>query len=187
MNKLLIIGAGGHGRCCLDIATEMGVYKEIYFLDDGCVGKIINDTKVLGTTVDVEGYCKEEYEVFVAIGNNKVRKKIMEDLKKKGYKLPILCSPKSCVSNYSTVQEGTVIYPGVVVEANASIGCGCIATSNASINHDAVVNDYCLVYSNSVIRPNVVMEELVRVGSGCVISFGSHLEEGVDIPDGTVI
>ena len=34
MRKLLIIGAGGHGRCCLDIARDMDIFDEISFLDD---------------------------------------------------------------------------------------------------------------------------------------------------------
>ena len=29
--KLLIIGAGGHGRCCLDIARSMNIYDDIAF------------------------------------------------------------------------------------------------------------------------------------------------------------
>ena len=46
MDKLIIVGAGGHGRCCLDIAREK--YAEIVFLDDGLVGQIVNDCKVIG-------------------------------------------------------------------------------------------------------------------------------------------
>ena len=45
MDKLIIVGAGGHGRCCLDIAREK--YDEIVFLDDGLVGQIVNDFKVI--------------------------------------------------------------------------------------------------------------------------------------------
>ena len=45
MNKLIIVGAGGHGRCCLDIAREK--YDEIIFLYDGIVSKKINDCKFI--------------------------------------------------------------------------------------------------------------------------------------------
>lgn len=38
-NSLVIIGAGGHGRVCAEIA-ELNGYKKILFLDDGNVGNI---------------------------------------------------------------------------------------------------------------------------------------------------
>ncbi|MFR2767073.1 MAG: hypothetical protein ACLTAI_01250 [Thomasclavelia sp.] len=31
MKKLLIVGAGGHGRCCLDIVRDLNCYDEISF------------------------------------------------------------------------------------------------------------------------------------------------------------
>lgn len=187
MKKLVIIGAGGHGRCCLDIARTMKKYEEIVFADDGCVGNIVNDIRVIYTVKDVFKLSNVEYEVFVAIGNNLTRKEIMTKLEEKGYSIASLISTKSWVSEYALIGEGCVIYPNVVVESNAKLGKGCILTSNASINHDAVINDFCLVYSNSVIRPNVVLEELVRIGSGCVISFGTTITSQKDILDGTVI
>ena len=42
--KLLIIGAGGHGKCCFDIANRMNCFDSIDFIDD----KV---TVVLGKTV----------------------------------------------------------------------------------------------------------------------------------------
>ena len=50
--KLLIIGAGGHGRCCLDIARE--TYDHIAFLDDNLNNKMINDSKVIGSVDDMK-------------------------------------------------------------------------------------------------------------------------------------
>lgn len=38
-NSLVIIGAGGHGRVCAEIA-ELNGYKKILFLDDGNAGNI---------------------------------------------------------------------------------------------------------------------------------------------------
>ena len=70
--RLLIIGAGGHGRCCRDIALRMGIYEQIDFLDDqdqeglSVVGKI-NQLKQIQELYD---------HVFVAIGKNAFRKKI---------------------------------------------------------------------------------------------------------------
>ena len=41
--KLLIIGAGGHGKAIVDIALQLGTYQKIAFLDDNT-----NITSVIG-------------------------------------------------------------------------------------------------------------------------------------------
>ena len=47
MRKLLIIGAGGHGICCLDIARDMDIFDKISFFDDNHIDETINDYKVI--------------------------------------------------------------------------------------------------------------------------------------------
>ena len=39
MKKLLIIGAGGHGRVVADTALESRLWNEVCFLDDGEIGR----------------------------------------------------------------------------------------------------------------------------------------------------
>lgn len=76
MKKLLILGAGGHGRCCLDIARDMNIYDEICFLDDLHMNEVINDCEVIGTIDEMSSYYPEYVDIFIAIGNNQLRKKL---------------------------------------------------------------------------------------------------------------
>lgn len=187
MKKLLIVGAGGHGRCCLDIARNMNIYDEICFLDDSYVNEVIDDCEIIGTIDEMSSYYPEYVDIFIAIGNNQLRKKLSLQAKEIGYQLVSLISPFSYVSSYANINEGTVIFPHAVIEANVYVGKGCIISSNTTLNHDSVIKDDCLIYSNSVIRPNVVIESLTRIGSHCVISFGTRIEANSDINDGSVI
>lgn len=187
MSKLLIVGAGGHGRCCLDIARSMDRYSEISFLDDNNVGSYVDDCKIIGKIEDMNHLTDTYDSIFIAVGNNSFRHKLLQKAKSIGYDVLILCSNQSYVSQYANVGEGSVIFPFANIEANAIIGEGCIIAGNAVINHDAVVEDYCLVYSNTVIRPNTIIGECSRIGSGCVISFGTKLKRESDIMDGSLI
>lgn len=187
MKRLLIVGAGGHGRCCLDIAREMNIYDEISFLDDSNVNQVINDAKIIGSIQDMDKFVNDYPYIFVGIGNNKGRKQFCEKAESIGYELVNLISPKSTVSAYASISKGTVVFPNAVVEANASIGNGCIVCANTTINHDAVIEDYVLVYSNTVIRPNTRIGAYSRLGSSCTIVFGTQIEECSDIKDGSVI
>lgn len=103
MKKLLILGAGGHGRCCLDIALEMNIYDCISFLDDNQVNQTINGCKVIGRIDEMSSYYPEYSDVFIAIGNNKLRSQLLNQAKKLGYNLPILIGRNSYVSLYARI------------------------------------------------------------------------------------
>lgn len=185
MNKLIIIGAGGHGRCCLDIAREK--YDEIIFLDDGLVGQTVNDCQVVGKLNEMKKLFPEYLDIFIAVGNNAFRKQLHDQAKEIGYNIITLVSNKATVSKYATIKQGSVIFPHAVIEPNARIGNNCIICANATVNHDAIIHDDCLIYSNTVIRPNVIIHELTRIGSNCTITFGKEIKEGSDIKDGEVV
>ena len=91
--KLLIIGAGGHGRCCLDIARSMNIYDDIAFLDDGHVNEVINDCKVIGLIDEMTSYYIEYEHIFIAIGNNVLRKCLINQAKSIGYTIDSLIKP----------------------------------------------------------------------------------------------
>ena len=185
LNKLIIVGAGGHGRCCLDIAREK--YDEIIFLDDGLVGQTVNDCKVVGKINEMKAFFPEYLDIFIAVGNNAFRKQLFNQAKEIGYNIITLISNEATVSKYASIKQGSVIFPHAVIEPNAMIGNNCIVCANATINHDAIIHDDCLIYSNTVIRPNVIIHGLTRIGSNCTVTFGKEIEEGSDIKDGKVV
>lgn len=185
INKLLIVGSGGHGRCCLDIARES--YDHIAFLDDHHLNEVINDCKVIDTIDQMNCYYQEYKDIFIAVGSNKLRKKLIKQAHKKGFNIISLISKTSIVSKYASIDKGTVIFPGAVVESNAVIGKGCIIAANATVNHDAIIEDYVLIYSSTVVKPNTLVSSYTRIGSNCVIGFGIKVNASSDIPDGPAV
>ena len=123
--KLLIIGAGGHGKCCYDIAQRMGNFSQIDFVDDNA--EIVFGKKVVGKSDDLHMLKKDYDSAFVAIGNNEIRYNITQKLIEIGYSIPILSDPSSVISSFSEIGKGTVVFPNSVVEATAIIGEGCIS------------------------------------------------------------
>lgn len=165
----------------------MNLYEEIAFLDDGHVNEVINECKVIGTIDEISSYYPEYQDIFIAVGNNKLRKKLSLHAKEIGYHLTSLISPDCYISRFVDIGDGIVVFPHAVIEANAAIGEGCIIASNATINHDAVIEDYCLIYYNTVIRPNTSIGSLSRIGSNCTITSGTKMKSNSDIKDGSVI
>ena len=70
MNKLIIIGAGGHGKVVYDVAESMNEFDEIYFLDDdsSLLGNFYK-SEVIGTSTDIDKYINN-FSFIVAIVSN---------------------------------------------------------------------------------------------------------------------
>ena len=68
--NLLILGAGSHGRNIKEIAESLKVFKKVSFLDDKVTGE-----DIIGKCKDALKFRGEYVCAFVAIGDNKKRKK----------------------------------------------------------------------------------------------------------------
>lgn len=185
--NLLIVGAGGHGRCCLDIARDMNIYEKISFLDDNYINETINDCEIIGSVDEMSSYYPEYTHIHIALGNNKTRSKLLLQAKEIGYSLPILKHSSSVVSKYASVGLGSVLFPYSVIEANAVIGNCCIVTSGVVINHDAQIDECVLVNTGTVIRPNTRINKYASIGCRCFITMNKEIEINQIIKDGTQI
>lgn len=185
MKKLLIVGAGGHGRCCLEIAKAMQEFQVISFLDDNGSQKI-NDYSIVGTIDEMCSYYEEYENIFIAIGNNEIRKILSRKAKEIGYNLVNLIHPAATIMD-AVIGDGCICFPGIVIEPQAKVGNGCIITSNSVIHHDAVLEDYVLVYSNTTIRPNTLIGTETRISSNCCIEMNAKIPAGSDIASGSIV
>ena len=123
-DKIAIIGAGGHGRVCAEIAQLCG-YKTVVFLDDNAVGK----SGVLGKTTELPKMIGE-YDIFVGVGNNELRSSYIDTIHNLGVAPATLIHPKSCVSSGATIGAGSVIMASAVVNTGVVIGEGATVVSD---------------------------------------------------------
>lgn len=165
--NLLIIGAGGHGKCCYEISERMHCFDLIDFVDDNALSAL-NKT-VIGKQEELKNLRKQYECAFVAIGNNLIRKKISQEIKEIGFNLVNLIDPKAFVSAYAILGEGIVIFPNATVEAESHVEDGCIISANSVVHHNAKIKEYSLIYSNCVIRPTVAVNSLITLKSGTIL------------------
>lgn len=151
------------------------------------VGQIVNDAEVIGPIDEMSSFYLEYTKIFIAIGNNKVRKNLFLRALEIGYEVVTLISSKAIVSKYAEINIGSIIFPNAVIEANVILGKGSIVGANTTINHDAVMKDYCLVNTASVIRPNVKLRDFGHISSRCLISADVDLGPNSFIADGSIV
>jgi len=181
MSKLLILGAGGHGKVVAEIARLIKQWDEIAFLDDKEGLKEVNGYKVIDKLKNYKLY-KEEYKnAFVAIGNNKLRINLIENLLREGFEIPILIHPFTFISNNVKVDKGTVIMAGAVINTNSVIGKGCIINTSSSIDHDCILKD------GVHISPGVHVGGTVNIGKCTWVCIGSSIANNITIGKNVIV
>lgn len=186
MKNLLIVGCGGHGKCCLEIARATGLYEHIAFLDDQHLNEDICGCKVIGTIDEMSSYVEEYQNICIAIGNNAIRKKLYQKAVELKFHIPNLIHPSAVLMN-AQIGNGCVVFPNVTVEADAKIGDGCILSSNCVIHHDANIEGFVLIYSNSTISPNTCIGAEALIERNCCVEFGTQISAGAAIAAGTIV
>lgn len=91
--RLIILGAGGHGKVVADLAEQTGKYDAVYFLDD-----VSNDSRVIGICNDFEKFNTPDTEMYPAFGNNTARVEWEDKIEKAGAKLAKIIHPLAYVS-----------------------------------------------------------------------------------------
>lgn len=185
MNKIVLIGAGGHCKVIIDILKSMKKYEVVGILDNKNKSKYLLDVPIIGDdTLLNELFLKGIKNAFICIGalnNINIRNNIYENLKKIGFKLPVLIHEKSIVSEYAKLGEGTCVMPGAIVNAGSIIKENCIINTGSIIEHD------CLISSNCHVSPNVVLGGQTTIESNCHIGIGSTIIQGINVGENVTI
>ena len=160
--KLTIIGASGHGKVVADIAALNG-YTDICFLDDNESVRECAGYPVVGKSGSAS-----EGEVFIAIGNAKIRKKLCERYADRIQ--PVLIHPNAVVAGTAKIGSGTVVMAGAVINADAQIGRGVIVNTCSSVDHDCVIGDYCHIAVGAHLCGTAQVGSSTWIGAGATVS-----------------
>lgn len=121
--KLLILGAGGHGKVVREVAMsikdETTLYDSVDFLDD-------NSKEAIGKIEELEKWKDQYDEVFCGIGNNAVRQSLLKKAEQLGMDIPVLIHPTAYISPTACIEKGTIVEPKAIVNANSYVKTGCI-------------------------------------------------------------
>lgn len=176
MNRLIIIGAGGHGKVIADNALKNG-YKNIFFVDDHVKGEVLG-FPIVGTSEYIDHFHDGNTDFIIGIGNNATRKIIAE---KYNVNWVSIVHPSAQIAFNAVIGKGTVVMANAVINACASVGEHCIINTGAIIEHDNVINNY------THISPNVALGGTVRIGSLTHVGIGATVKNNTEICSGCII
>lgn len=180
-STLLIWGAGGHGKVVLDVAKSAGGFERIVFLDDDpartgtsfCGCPLVDVPRGLSRFVGAA--------VIVAVGDNCARAACFSRALCAGLFPAKLVHAAAVVAPTASIGAGTVVMPGVIVNAYATIGEDCIVNSGAIVEHD------CRIGAHVHISPRVVLGGAVTVGQFSHIGIGAVVLPRAEVGDECVV
>lgn len=197
MTKLIIVGAGGHGREMLWVAQRCGI-DVLGFLVDGenHNGTTVDDISVLGDIDEWKKYADAEF--IIAIGSPRNRKSVYDRMLKHGQPtFATLIDPTATVAESASVGTGSMVSPGAIISIAASVGRQVIVNINSSVSHDACVGDFVTVAPGVSICGSARVETGTELGAGCVVrdqvtlgpwsmaAMGAIVT--ADVPDNTLV
>lgn len=185
-NKLLIIGASGHGKVVADIALKMNRWESIAFLDDDENIKSSMGLEVIGKSDDILTHI-DEYEIFVGIGNNATRQRVIQLLENFGASIPVLIHPDAVIGSQVEIGIGTAIMAGVIINCCTKIGKGCIINTGSSLDHDNLIEEYVHISPGVHIAGTVKVGKLSWLGIGSVVSNNVNITSGCQVGAGSVV
>ena len=190
---MIIYGASGHAKVIIDCLQSQNLKVRAIFDDNPEVKNLLNYKVIYPYDPDL--FPGEE--MIVAIGNNKIRKRIVEKVSR-SYHTPVaLARPTVIISDHVKIGGGSVILHGSVVQSSSKIGKFVIVNTSATVDHDCLLGDFVHVAPNATLCGCVSVGEgtllgagsvvipMVKIGKWCVIGAGAVIIE--DVPDYSVI
>ncbi|WP_448546974.1 acetyltransferase [Thalassotalea fusca] len=187
MTRLVILGAGGHGRVVADCASATGKYQDIVFLDDCLPQRSQNAHWSIVDTPDNWQKYRAQSEFVVAFGQNALRKKYTQEIANEDGQLATIIHPSAVISNQVNIGKGSVIFANVTVNFGVTIGDGCILNTACSIDHDCHVHDYVHISPQVAIAGGVTIETMSWLGINSTVIECLTLASGTQTGAGAVI
>ncbi len=181
MNKIVLVGAGGHALSLLEALPNPECVAG-YTAPERSEAM---DLDWLGTDDDAEELARKGYDFHIAFVYHGLpvmaaRRRLIERYVATGSRFATVVAASAIVTRNSKIGEGAAILNGAIVN-RATIGEHAVVNSGAIVEHD------CVIGSNTFIGPGVVMGGAVTVGDDCFIGLGSHVKNGVRIGSGVTV
>ena len=189
--RILVWGAGGHGKVIVDALMAGGEWEVAGILDED---KKKRGTEVLGVKVfSLEGGVAEAAKgldcgrVAIAIGDNYARFEKFEQVQRAGLTPVNVVHPSAHVSRFVKMGEGVTILAGVAINPGTTIEDNVCVNTAASVDHDNYLERSCHIFPNATLTGGVRIKEFAYVGSGAVIAPNLTVEKYSCVGAGAVV
>ena len=193
--KLLIYGIGKFAQYVHYVFENDSKYEVIAFcIEEKLLERENFDDKPLRKFESIENeFSTESHSIFIAVGNNEVRKRLFLDAKTKGYNIARYISSKCRywenleVGENIFIDEGCVLQPFVKIKDNSILFTSDLGhhtdigkhslLSGSKTGGNVRIGENCYIGLNASIKQNIVIADNTVVGMGCAIEKDTKVNE----------
>ena len=188
-SRVLILGAGGHGRVVAQVLRAAG--REVAgFLDDAAAktGTEVDGVRVLGTSEDAARLASSlGAAVIVGVGDNAQRGVRQGQLQADGLAIASVVDPSAVIAPGVGLGAGAVVMPGAVVNTGCTLGVGSVVNTSAVLDHDTELGDYAHASPGAITSGGVSVGAFAWLGAGAVVLPGVRIGEHAVVGAGAVV
>lgn len=175
--KLLILGAGGHGRVVADAAIcSAQPWAEIAFLDDRYPALARSGLwPVVGRFEELARFAGHYDACIAAVGDAGLRLRLLDRAAAAGFAISSVVHRGATLSEHAAVAPGSMLAAGAVVSIGAIVARGCIINTGASVDHD------CRLAEGVHVCPGAHLAGGVEIGARTWFGIGAVARQGVRI------
>lgn len=184
MRQAVVLGTGGHCRVILSILKTEQRHEVMAIIELGSPreGETIMGLTVMPNPNILEMlFGRRDVDVFLAIGDNDIRKHWWARVKNIGLPMPNLVSTGAQIDNSAYLGESNVICARAFVGPEAELGNNNLINTGAIVEHEVKIGHHCNVASAATIAGRSRIADSVFVGAGAVIV------DGVSIASETIL
>ena len=183
--RLLVVGAGGHGRSVAEAAELSGLFKVVGFLDDSLhAGDVVFGAPLLGPVASLAHHQTAAHQVIVAIGNNAMREKLMQKWASVSFEWATVVHPRAIVAPSAFLGAGSCVMAGAIVGTEARLGMGSIVNCGAVVDHHATVENFGHLGVNACMAGGTVLGRGGWMQAGAALGHGVKVLSGVTLAPG---
>ena len=187
--RLLILGAGGHGRAVADLARACGFTVAGFTERSSSAGG--PGSPVLGTDAELAALIRPQRidGGVVGVGNTALvrRAQLYRVLVAAGVAQPPLVHPRAAASASAEVGPGSVVFAGSVLGSGARIGVNAVLYSGVVVEHECLIGDHAYLSPGVILSGQVTVEAGAFLGAGAVVLPGLRIGEGAVVAAGAVV
>lgn len=187
--KIAIIGQGGHSKVVRDLIKAIGEAEIVGCLDDQYNDEFYHEQVFYGPVDAARTFTEDFPDVrfFVAVGNNRVRKQIVERLGIPDALYATLIHPTAHISSSTSIGPGSVVMPCAVINTDVQVGAHAIINTCAVVEHDSLVANYAHVSPNATLTGNVMVGEGAQIGASATVIPGKEIGKWAIVGAGATV
>jgi sugar O-acyltransferase (sialic acid O-acetyltransferase NeuD family) len=183
---IFVIGASGHAKVVIDIVERQSLWRIVGLIDTyKGPGTEIMGYAVLGCESCLPDLMAKHGvdATIIAIGDNRIRHQVALRVASVAPSLAFVNAvhPSARIARDVEMGKGVAIMAGVTINPGTRVGDFCYVNTNASVDHDNVLDPF------SCVQPNAATGGNVRLGAFSVLAMGATVVQGISVGADTIV